>query len=58
MDADCGSQFTSLAWANRLHRTGLRISVDGKGRLLDSIFIERLWRKLEYELRLPVCAGD
>jgi putative transposase len=58
MDADYGSQFTSLAWTNRLHRTRLRISVDGKGWLLDSIFIERLWRKLEYELRLPVCVGD
>lgn len=58
MDVDYGSQFTSLAWTNRLRRTGVRISVDGKGRLLDSISIQQLWRKLKYGKRLTVCVGD
>ncbi|WP_290888516.1 IS3 family transposase [Hoeflea sp.] len=49
MNTDQGSQFTSLAWTGRLRRTGVRISMDGKGRFLDNIFIERLWRTLKYE---------
>jgi len=44
-----GSQFTSFAWTDRLRRSGVRISMDGKGRYLDNIFIERLWRTLKYE---------
>ena len=44
-----GSQFTSFAWTDRLLRLGIRISMDGKGRYLDNIFIERLWRTLKYE---------
>ena len=44
-----GSQFTSFAWTDRLKRVGTRISMDGKGRCLDNIFIERLWRSLKYE---------
>jgi len=46
MNTDQGSQFTSFAWTDRLRRTGVRISMDGKGRFLDNIFIERLWRTL------------
>ena len=49
MNSDQGSQFTSFAWTDRLRRSGIRISMDGKGRYLDNIFIERLWRKLKYE---------
>ena len=49
MNTDQGSQFTSFAWTDRLRRTGLRISMDGKGRFLDNIFIERLWRTLKYD---------
>jgi transposase InsO family protein len=49
MNTDQGSQFTSFAWADRLHRAGVRISMDGKGRFLDNIFIERLWRPPKYE---------
>jgi len=41
-----GSQFTSWAWTHRLKQAGVRISMDGKGRFLDNIFIERLWRSL------------
>lgn len=44
-----GSQFTSWAWTHCLKQAGMRISMDGKGRFLDSIFIERLWRSLKYE---------
>lgn len=49
MNTDQGSQFTSFAWTDRLRRSGIRISMDGKGRFLDNIFIERLWRTLKYE---------
>ncbi|QPZ92087.1 IS3 family transposase [Thioclava electrotropha] len=49
MNTDQGSQFTSFAWTDRLRRSGVKISMDGKGRFLDNIFIERLWRTLKYE---------
>lgn len=45
-NTDQGSQFTSWAWTHRLREAGVRISMDGKGRFLDNIFIERLWRSL------------
>jgi hypothetical protein len=48
MNTDQGSQFTSFAWTDRLNRVGARISMDGKGRCLDNIFIERLWWSLKY----------
>lgn len=49
MNTDQGSQFTSFAWTDRLRRASVRISMDGKGRFLDNIFVERLWRSLKYE---------
>ena len=49
MNTDQGSQFTSFAWTNRLKQSGIKISMDGKGRFLDNIFVERLWRSLKYE---------
>jgi len=49
MNTDQGSQFTSFSWTDRLRRSGVRISMDGKGRFLDNIFVERLWRSLKYE---------
>nr|WP_240664807.1 IS3 family transposase [Sinirhodobacter ferrireducens] len=49
MNTDQGSQFTSFVWTDGLKRLGTRISMDGKGRCLDNIFIERLWRSLKYE---------
>jgi putative transposase len=49
MNTDQGSQFTSWAWTDRLRQAGIRISMDGKGRFLDNIFVERLWRSLKYE---------
>ncbi len=49
VNTDQGSQFTSFVWTDRLKRVGTRISMDGKGRFLDNIFVERLWRSLKYE---------
>jgi len=49
MNTDQGSQFTSFDWTDRLKRAKTRISMDGKARYLDNIFIERLWRSLKYE---------
>ncbi len=49
MNTDQGSQFTSWAWTERLRKAGVKISMDGKGRFLDNIFVERLWRSLKYE---------
>jgi putative transposase len=44
-----GSQFTSAAFTAKLQAHGIRISMDGRGRYLDNIFIERLWRSLKHE---------
>ena len=41
--------FTGFAFTGRLREAGIRISMDGRGRCLDNIFIERLWRSLKYE---------
>jgi putative transposase len=49
MNPDQGSQFRSLVWTDRMKRVGTRISMDGNGRFLDNIFLERLWRSLKYE---------
>ena len=46
---DQGVQFTRAAFLDALATRGVRISMDGKGRFLDTIFIERLWRSLKYE---------
>lgn len=48
-NTDQGSQFTSEAWTGRLAQLGVRISMDGKGRWMDNVFIERLWRSLKHE---------
>ena len=48
-NTDQGSQFTSFAFTNILRDKGIRISMDGRGRWLDNVFIERLWRSLKYE---------
>ena len=48
-NTDQGVQFTSAAFVDELETRGVRISMDGKGRFLDNIFIERLWRSLKYE---------
>jgi putative transposase len=48
-NSDQGSQFTSEAFTGRLLAEGVRISMDGRGRAFDNIFIERLWRSVKYE---------
>ena len=48
-NTDQGVQFTSASFIDELADRGVRISMDGKGRYLDNIFIERLWRSLKYE---------
>lgn len=49
LNSDQGSQFTSDLYINLLKESGMQISMDGKGRATDNIFIERLWRSLKYE---------
>jgi putative transposase len=48
-NTDQGSQFTSEAFTGRLKKEGIDISMDGKGRWCDNVFVERLWRSLKYE---------
>ena len=48
-NTDQGSQFTSPRFTGVLQRAGVRISMDGRGRWMDNVFIERLWRSLKYE---------
>jgi putative transposase len=48
-NTDQGSQFTSPRFTRILREAGVRISMDGKGRWMDNVFIERLWRSLKYE---------
>ena len=48
-NSDQGSQFTSLEFTGRLKEAQVKISMDGKGRWIDNVFIERLWRSLKYE---------
>jgi len=49
-NTDQGSQFTSTQFTSLLLAAGVRISMDGRGRALDNIFIERFWRSIKYEL--------
>ena len=48
-NTDQGSQFTSAAFTGALADAGIAISMDGRGRWMDNVFIERLWRSLKYE---------
>jgi putative transposase len=52
-NTDQGSQFTSVAFTSKLETMGISISQDGKGRALDNIFVERLWRSVKYEEVYP-----
>ena len=49
MNTDQGCQYTSLEWTATLREAGVRISMDGKGRWIDNVMVERLWRSLKYE---------
>lgn len=48
-NTDQGSQFTSEAFTGRLLAQGIGVSMDGKGRCMDNVFVERLWRSIKYE---------
>jgi putative transposase len=48
-NSDQGSQFTAAAFTSRLESQGVAISMDGRGRAIDNVFIERLWRSVKYE---------
>ena len=49
MNTDQGSQYTGADWITTLTKAEIKISMDGRGRYLDNIFIERLWRSLKQE---------
>jgi len=48
-NTDQGAQFTATAFTSRLEKSGVAISMDGRGRALDNVFVERLWRTVKYE---------
>jgi putative transposase len=48
-NTDQGSQFTSREYTGRLEEAGIAVSRDGRGRALDNVFVERLWRSVKYE---------
>ena len=48
-NTDQGSQFTAATFTGRLEASGIAISMDGRGRALDNVFVERLWRSVKYE---------
>ncbi len=49
LNTDQGSQFTSSDWIERVQRAGVKVSMDGKGRWIDNVIIERFWRTLKHE---------
>jgi putative transposase len=48
-NTDQGSQFTARSFTSALKEAGVRVSMDGRGRALDNVFVERLWRSVKYE---------
>ena len=48
-NSDQGSQFTAIAFTSRLETQGVAVSMDGRGRCIDNVFVERLWRSVKYE---------
>jgi putative transposase len=48
-NTDQGAQFTARAFTERVEQAGAQVSMDGRGRCLDNVFVERLWRSLKYE---------
>ena len=48
-NTDQGVQFTAAAFTGRLESAGVAVSMDGRGRALDNVFVERLWRSVKYE---------
>jgi putative transposase len=57
-NTDQGSQFTSEAFTGRLKEEGIRISMDGRGRWRENVFVERIWKSIKYEeVYLHACAS-
>ena len=54
-NTDQGVQFTAESFTGRLVQAGVAVSMDGKGRCLDNVFVERLWRSVKYEDSYPGC---
>jgi putative transposase len=48
-NTDQGVQFTAQGWTDRLESAGVAVSMDGRGRAADNVFVERLWRSVKYE---------
>jgi len=57
-NTDQGSQFTSNAFTGVLRAAEVKISMDGRGRWMNKVFIERLWRSVEVRMRLSACLRD
>jgi putative transposase len=57
-NTDQGVQFTASAWTGRLESAGVQVSMDGRGRCLDNVFVERLWRTVKYEDIYIRCYGN
>jgi putative transposase len=54
-NTDQGVQFTAAAFTGRLESAGIAVSMDGRGRCLDNVFVERLWRSVKYDKTKPAC---
>ena len=50
LNTDQGAQFTSQAFTGRVEQAGIQVSWDGRGRALDNVFVERLWRSVKWEM--------
>lgn len=57
LNSDQGSQYTSALWTQYLEKEGIQISMDGKGRALDNVWIERFWKSLKYDY-IFLCPAD
>jgi putative transposase len=49
LNTDQGCQFTSIAWTGMVEENGIKVSIDGRGRWVDNVYIERFWRTLKHE---------
>jgi len=58
VNTDQGSQFTGMAWVSTVEDHGVKVSQDGRGRWMDNVMIERLWRSVKYECVFPWGPSD
>ena len=54
-NTDQGTQFSAAAWTGRLEPAGVAVSMEGRGRWLDNVFVERLWRTVNKDETIPSC---